>query len=216
MYLFKIQEYAKYMIQSQGSEEKLIKYVKDLEEPQFIASIIEDMYNDSSINNDFAMIIVGVEYNEFFEPNLVGINTQFLEPKLAAVLSHLSPVILKSYYPEAVIDSINGVEYLILVMKNKHSNTQLTTRKLPNPQEENNQDSYLYFDPKELKILNSIRNNNHITIVEMSQETGISLGMVSTVINRLRKSKALVRLGAKRNGEWRIKKEVLAELDNEK
>lgn len=54
----------------------------------------------------------------------------------------------------------------------------------------------------EEKILNLLRNNGRLTILHMSEQTGLSVSGVKKIIQSLKKAGILRRVGASKSGEW--------------
>jgi len=56
----------------------------------------------------------------------------------------------------------------------------------------------------ELKILNIIARNDHVTAKQMSEIIGISQRQVERLLSSLTKKQIIERVGADKNGYWRI------------
>ena len=58
---------------------------------------------------------------------------------------------------------------------------------------------------KEMQILNLIKENNNITIAEIINKTGFSRPTITRAIGSLKELQLIERIGAKKNGYWRVK-----------
>ena len=56
----------------------------------------------------------------------------------------------------------------------------------------------------ELKVLNIIAEDNHVTAKQMSEIIGISQRQVERLLSSLTKKQIIERVGADKNGYWRI------------
>ena len=62
------------------------------------------------------------------------------------------------------------------------------------------------FSRSEVKILDAIAANPHITINELSDQVGIGTTAVENNLKKLKNKGAITRVGSARGGMWKIKK----------